>query len=90
MQRLLRALRRKTAEQLVAEEPLGEATTAAPLPRVVDGYGYAGPIRPQPLSSSKPENLFGAADQLKSDRLMQWATRVTFADALIRGVKFWL
>jgi hypothetical protein len=46
VQRLLRALRRKTAEQLVAEEPLSEATTAAPLPGVVDGSGYVGPDPP--------------------------------------------
>src|SRR5206468_10028808 len=46
VQRLLRALRRKTAEQLVAEEPLGEATTAAPLPGVVDGSGFVGPDPP--------------------------------------------
>ena len=46
VQRLLRALRRKTAEQLVAEEPLGEATTAAPLPGVVDGLGYVEPNPP--------------------------------------------
>ena len=46
VQRLLRALRRKAAEQLVAEEPLGEATTAAPLPGVVDGSGYVGPAPP--------------------------------------------
>ncbi|KRQ88653.1 hypothetical protein CQ10_38055 [Bradyrhizobium valentinum] len=46
VQRLLRALRRKTAEQLVAEESLGDATTAAPLPGVVDGSGYVGPDPP--------------------------------------------
>ena len=46
VQRLLRALRRKAAEQLVAEEPLGDATTAAPLPGVVDGSGYVGPDPP--------------------------------------------
>ena len=46
VQRLLRALRRMTAEQLVAEEPLGEATTDAPLPGVVDGSGYVGPDPP--------------------------------------------
>lgn len=46
VQRLLRALKRKTAEQLVAEEPRGEATTAAPLPGVVDGSGYVGPDPP--------------------------------------------
>ncbi|MET3907614.1 hypothetical protein ABID59_001955 [Bradyrhizobium sp. S3.3.6] len=46
VQRLLRALRRKTAEQLVAQEPLADATTAAPLPGVVDGSGYIGPDPP--------------------------------------------
>jgi hypothetical protein len=63
VQRLLRALRRKTAEQLVAEEPLGEATTAALLPGGVDGSGYVGPDPSNPLSSSKPGKLPGAADQ---------------------------
>src|ERR1700688_499032 len=46
VQRLLRTLRRKAAEQLVAEEPLGDATTAAPLPGSVDGSGYVGPDPP--------------------------------------------
>ncbi len=46
VQRLLRALRRKTAKQLIAEVPLGEATTAAPLPGLVDGSGYVGPDPP--------------------------------------------
>lgn len=46
VQRLLRALRRKAAEQLFALGPLGDATTAAPLPRVVDGSGYVGPDPP--------------------------------------------
>ena len=46
VQRLLKTLRRKMAERLVAEEPLGEATTAAPLPGVVDGSGYVGPDPP--------------------------------------------
>jgi hypothetical protein len=46
VQRLLRTLRRKAAEQLVAQEPLGDATTAAPLPGVVDGSGYVGPDPP--------------------------------------------
>ena len=46
VQRLLRALRQKAAEQLVAQEPLGEVTTAAPLPGVVDGSGYVGPDPP--------------------------------------------
>jgi hypothetical protein len=72
VQRLLRALRRKTAEQLVAEESLGSANIAAPLPGVVDGSGYVGPPRPQPLSSSKPEKPPGAADTSRSHRPLQW------------------
>jgi hypothetical protein len=46
VQRLLRALRRKAAEQLVAQEPLGDAMTSAPLPGSVDGSGYVGPDPP--------------------------------------------
>lgn len=46
VQRLLRALRRRAAERLVAQGPLGDATTAAPLPGVVDGSGYVGPDPP--------------------------------------------
>jgi hypothetical protein len=46
VQRLLRALRKKAAEQLVAEEPLGDAATAAPLLGSVDGSGYVGPDPP--------------------------------------------
>jgi hypothetical protein len=46
VQRLLRALRRKAAEQLVAQCPLGDATTASQLPGVVDGSGYVGPDPP--------------------------------------------
>jgi hypothetical protein len=46
VQRLLRALRRKAAEQLIAQKPLGDATTAVPLPGAVDGSGYAGPDPP--------------------------------------------
>ena len=72
VQRLLRALRRKTAEQLVAQEPLGDTTTAVPWPGAVDGSGYVGPTRPQPLSSSKPGKPTGATDQPTSDRQPQW------------------
>jgi hypothetical protein len=46
VQRLLRALRRKAAEQLVAQEPPGDTTTAAPWPGSVDGSGYVGPDPP--------------------------------------------
>lgn len=72
VQRLLRVLRRTAAERLVAQGPLGDAMTAAPLPGVVDGSGYVGPTRPQPLSSSKPGKPSGAADQSTSDRHRQW------------------
>jgi hypothetical protein len=46
VQRLLRALRRKAAEQLVAQEPLCDAATAASLPGAMDGSGYVGPDPP--------------------------------------------
>jgi hypothetical protein len=46
VQRLLRALRLKAAEQLVAQRPLGDATTASQLPGVADGSGYVGPDPP--------------------------------------------
>jgi hypothetical protein len=46
VQRLLRALRRKAAEQVVAQDPLGDATSAAPSLGVVDGSGYIGPDPP--------------------------------------------
>ena len=46
VQRLLRALRRKAAEQLVAQEPLGDSTTAARWPGSVDGSGYVEPDPP--------------------------------------------
>src|SRR4051812_49006315 len=46
VKRLLRALRRKAAAQLVAEESLGDATTATPWPGAVDGSGYVGPDPP--------------------------------------------
>ncbi|WP_456651407.1 hypothetical protein [Bradyrhizobium sp. LM2.3] len=86
VQRLLRALRRKTAEQLVAEEPLGEATTAAPLPGVVDGSGYVGPDPPTaPLVEQAGKSHL--ARPISRGRIDQCngAVRVTFADAAIRG-----
>ena len=47
VQRLLRALRKKAAEQLIAQEPLGDAaTTATPWSGSVDGSGYVGPDPP--------------------------------------------
>jgi hypothetical protein len=46
VQRLLRALRRKAAEQLIAPEPPDDITAAAPWPGTVDGSGYVGPDPP--------------------------------------------
>lgn len=45
VQRLLKALRKKAAKKLIAQEPLVE-TDATPLPRPVDGSGYRGPEPP--------------------------------------------
>ena len=59
---VLKVLGRRAAEQLVAQEPLGDATTAAPLPGVVDGSGDVGPHPPTAHSSSKPGKPPGAAD----------------------------
>jgi hypothetical protein len=42
VQRLLRALRKKAAENLIAREPPGATTTATSLPGSVDGSGYQG------------------------------------------------
>jgi hypothetical protein len=46
VQRLLKALRKKAAQKLIAEEPPCAATTATPLPGPVDGSGYIGPDPP--------------------------------------------
>jgi hypothetical protein len=46
VQRLLKALRRKAAEKLIADAGPGAATTADPLPGSVDGSGYGGPDPP--------------------------------------------
>jgi hypothetical protein len=45
VQRLLKALRKKASEKLLAQEPLG-ATAAVPAPEAVDGSGYRGPDPP--------------------------------------------
>lgn len=45
VQRLLKVLRKKAAEKLIAQEPLG-ATAVAPAPGAVDGSGYGGPDPP--------------------------------------------
>jgi hypothetical protein len=46
VQRLLKALRKKAAEKLIAQEPPRPATSAAPLPGAVDGSGYGWPDPP--------------------------------------------
>jgi hypothetical protein len=46
VQRLLKALRKKAAEKLIAQEPPRPAITTAPLPGAVDGSGYAWPDPP--------------------------------------------
>jgi hypothetical protein len=43
VQRLLKALRKKAAEKLIAKEPPGAITTAPSSPGPVDGSGYQGP-----------------------------------------------
>jgi hypothetical protein len=46
VQRLLKALRKKAAEKLIAQEPPRTAMTVAPLPGAVDGSGYQWPDPP--------------------------------------------
>jgi hypothetical protein len=46
VQRLLKSLRKKAAEKLIAQEPPCPAMTIAPLPEAVDGSGYAWPDPP--------------------------------------------
>ena len=84
VQRLLRALRRRAAERLVAQGPLDDATTAAPLPGVVDGSGYVGPDPPTAPLASRESHL---ARPINRRRIVigNGAIRVTFADAAIRG-----
>jgi hypothetical protein len=58
VQRLLRALRRKAAEQLVTEEPRGDTPTAAPLPGAMDGSGYV--VGPDPPTAPLTEQAWKA------------------------------
>jgi hypothetical protein len=46
VQRLLKTLRKKAAEKLIAQEPPCPAMTTAPPPGAVDGSGYARPDPP--------------------------------------------
>ena len=72
VQRLLRALRRKAAQQSVAEEPLGDTPTAAHCPGLWTARAMEGPTRPQPLPPSKLGKPPGPADRSTSDRPLQW------------------
>jgi hypothetical protein len=61
VQRLLKVLRKKAVDELIAQEPFG-ATAVAPAPGAVDGSGYGGPDPPTaPLieraSESQSRNL---------------------------------
>ncbi|OKO68611.1 hypothetical protein AC630_38475 [Bradyrhizobium sp. AS23.2] len=89
VQRQLRALRRKTAEQLLAEEPFADATTAAPLPGVVDGSGYEG-ARPAHSPSRRASRKAHLTRSITPHRIAigNGTIRVTFADGAIRGVSF--
>jgi hypothetical protein len=85
VQRLLRALRRQAAEQLVTEEPRGDTPTAAPLPR---GYGRLGLCRARPAHGpSHRASLEGhLARPISRHRIVSRndAIRVTFAGEAIR------
>ena len=72
VQRLLRALRRKAAEQLVAEKPLGDTPTAAHRPGFWTARAMEGPTRPKPLPPSKFGKPPGPTDRSTSDRPLQW------------------
>lgn len=58
VQRLLRALRKKVAENLVAQELHGHTPTATSLPGPVDGSGYQGP---DPPTAPPAERTWNAA-----------------------------
>ena len=88
VQRLLRALRKKATEQLVAQEPIGNTPTAGPLPGAVHCSGYVGPHPPTaPHRASLASHLARPISRRRIDRC-NGAIRVTSADDAIRGVKF--
>jgi hypothetical protein len=65
VQRLLKALRKKAAEKLIAQEPPRPVVAAAPLPGAVDGSGYGWPDPPTapPVErASKPASLNRSAE----------------------------
>ncbi|MCC8952732.1 hypothetical protein H8B02_04385 [Bradyrhizobium sp. Pear77] len=64
VQRLLRALRRRAAERLVAQGPLDDAAVPAPFSGVVDGSGY---VRPGPPTAPLVEQ---AGKAIWRDRLI--------------------
>lgn len=63
VQRLLKALRRKMAGQLVAQELPGDTTIIAPLSGPVDGSGYGGPDPTTAPPAEHAGKLTGSADQ---------------------------
>ena len=71
VQRLLKALRKKAAEKLLAQELLG-TTAVVPAPGLWTARAMEGPTRPQPLSSSALRNHRVAIDQSPSDCHRQW------------------
>ncbi|MFK4534976.1 hypothetical protein ABIA00_003159 [Bradyrhizobium ottawaense] len=88
VQRLLRALRRRAAERLVAQGRLGDTADRGP---IAPGCGRLGLCRAQPVHSpsrraSRESHL---ARPINRHRIVigNGAIRVTFADAAIRGVK---
>jgi hypothetical protein len=65
VQRLLKALRKKAAEKLIAQKPPSATKTAAPLTGPVDGSGYGWPDPPTapPIErASKPASLNRSAE----------------------------
>jgi hypothetical protein len=66
VQRLLKALRKKAAEKLIAQEPPHAAITTAPLPGPVDGSGYG---RPDPPTAPPVEQATEVAGLHRSVRV---------------------
>jgi hypothetical protein len=87
VQRLLKALRKKAAKMLFAQEPPHVATTAPPMPGPVDGSGYQRPDPPTAPALQRVESL--EAQPISRCRIVSTdcAIRVTFPDEAIRGVK---
>jgi hypothetical protein len=76
------ALRRKAAEQLVAQEPLGDATTAAPLPESVGGSPTVHPVEQAGKATWRDRSVVHRIVRRNG------AVRVAFTDEAIRRVRF--